>query len=969
MSDRADRLYDLLPAEFRRQDESQGLVLKALMRVMGEVYDDLERDVAGLYDNWFVETAPLDRVYAIGDLVGVATPDYALPEHRAMVADAIGLRRRKGVAAALAPLLRGASGWYATPAADSHGRPAVWPLDFTGLDDAYGFDSRTGPADDEMPSIELWTWRAPVFQAAGQAAPLPPPSTLPAALQAWFVGARYAFNSLGLTQPIWNLPGPALSPTSAGPANALPAAMTNTMLAADVAAYNAAFLLPGMGLTVPPLPADSLFYGPDAGLTIRLVGQADPGKAAPITLVPASELRPADLSGTAFPAPDFPVFVSGAITLAEIEPGTAAIDLAMGGETFQVELTLDGPAPFTLPQIATALQAAIRQATAGAGARPSPALSDLTVQVVGQQLAVIPASEAFQSLLFTPVAGAEDPGGLIRQLKLTTADGATYLAAIRSEPLTADDFLALETAAGTLKAGGGRAGGFALPLPPPAAFLPLNPISLLAFIAEAAPGSAARFVGDRLLVLASPSPPPANAATPVDPGGLPLLQRRLGLQPGVAIDPAHGLLALPPSLSGAQRVLVEYGYAFPGPIGGGGYPRPRAAPDASVWVFPVSAASPLAGALTAWRAQKPQNAVLVFAGDAVQTLATPITLAAPRSLTLRAPDGVRGDVSIGAEEGLQLSGAARGSGDALLAFDGLTINGGLIAAGGSLRLAFTDCTLYPPPVAPPATTPTSLSTVAPGTPVDLSLERCLSGALALGDGVGSISVADTVVGSLAGDDAGNVVLAGPAAPLGSSLQIQRSTLRGDVVVGAPLTATDALFIGTLRAAGGLDLRCCFVGLALIGPKAMDLDPAEIAAGPLDAGVVRCAVCAKAKAVFLKNAYVAALSLPARFEAACTCASATDDVVKLPAEGGVEAQLSAAVSGLGPVQFYPNDAYPSPDFARPSLANAPEILMGSSTGGEIGAYGLSGATQRRAMFFKTLEDNLPMGVGYRVHYRS
>ncbi len=966
MSDRADRLYDLLPAEFRRQDESQGYVLKALMRVMGEVYGDLEQDVAGLYDNWFVETAPLDLVYAIGNLVGVPVPDYPLPEHRAMVAEAIGLRRRKGVAAALGPLLKGASGWSATPATDADGRPAAWPLNFAGLDDVYGFDSQSAPAENGMPSVELWTWRLPVFQAAGPAAPLSAPPSLPSSLQAWFTGARYAFNSLGLTQSIWNLPGPPLSPVSSGPANALPAALTAAMLAADIDQYNAAFLIPGMPLSVPPLPADSLFGGPDAGLAIRLVGPADPGEPAPVTVVPASELQPTDLSGIAFPAPDFPVFASGAIAVAEVEPGTAKIDLTLGESTFAVDLTLTGGAPFTLPRIADALQAAIRQATPPTTATPSPVLSDLTVQVFGRRLAIIPGGEAFQPLAFAAADGG-DPDDLLHQLKLTAADGADYLAAIRSAPLSAEDLAVLANANGTLKIGGGRAAGFSLPLPPPPAFLPLNRVSLLAFVASVAPGAAARFVDDRLLVLTSPSP--SDAAAPVDPGGLPALQRRLGLQPGVAIDPAHGLLALPRSLTGARQVLVEYGDAFPGPIGGGSYPRAVPTPDGGAWVVPVDAASPLASVLTAWETRKPQEAVLQFAADAIQTLAVPLMVSASRALTLRAPDGGRGGLTADVDGGVRLSGGAVGSGEGALLFDGLTINGGLVAAGGALRLSFTDCTLYPPPASPPSTTPTSLSAEGPGTPIDLTLERCLSGALALADGAGPIAISDTVIGGLASSDAGNLVLAGPSIARGSSVRIQRSTALGDVAVGAPLTATDTLFVGLLRAAGGADLRCCFVDLALIGPGALGLDPAEIVSSPLDAGVVRCAACGKVKAAFLKTAYVAALSLPARFEAVCACAGPTSDILEPPTRVGLEGQLTEAVGGLGSVQFYPNHAYPFADFARPSLANPPEILTGSTVGGEVGAYGLSGATQRRALFLKTLQDNLPMGVGYRVHYRS
>jgi len=971
MSDRADRLYDLLPAEFRRRDEAEGFVLQALMRVMGEVYGDLERDIAGLYDSWFVETAPLDRVYAIGMLVGVPTPDYPLPEHRAMVANAISLRRRKGVATAMAPLLRGASGWYAAPTTDVDGGAAAWPLDFDGLKDKYGFDSQTGPADDGMPFVELWAWRSPVFQASGPAAVIPPPAALPPQLQAWFKNTRYAFNSLGLTQSLWNVPGPSLSPVSAGPANALPAALTDAMLAADINRYNEAFLFQDIKLTCPPLPADSLFYGPQAGLTIKLVSQSDPDKAPTVTLVPAANLIPADLSGVAFPPPDFPVFVSGVVAAAQIAPTASKIDLTVDGTLFETNLALEGPGPFTLPQIAAALETALRKAAPKAAVALPAALANLTVQIFGQQLVILTGGEAFHSLEFvpaTPSSGNTTPPDLVHQLKLTAADEAGYQAAIRSAPLSTDDLFALQNAAGTLEAGGGRANGFSISLPPPAAFLPLSPASLLAYIASRLPDAMACFEGSRLLVLSPASVSPSTA--PIGSTGLLALQRRLGLQPGVAIDPRHGLLALPAGTSSFKQVLVEYGYAFPAAIGGGSYPRAGPQPGATTALFLATAASPVDDALTAWMTARPLEAIIEVAGDAVQALATSsIMLTDSRTLAISAPEGVRGNLCIGADGGLLLSGGPKVAGpDGALVFDGLTIDGGLVAAGGLLRLSFTDCTLYPAPPSTPSAPPVSLSADAPGTPLNLTLERCLSGALALADGVGAIAVLDTVVGGLASDDIGAVALAGPSVADRSSLQVQSSTILGATTTAAPLTAVDTLFAGVLQATGGVSLRCCFVSLAVIGPRAMAVGVEAIASGALDAGTVQCSTCGKPKAVFLKNAHLATLTLPARFEAACACADATTDRLEPLVDDRFEGQLLPA-GGLKPVQFYEDGSYPSADFGRLCASNAPEILTGSSIGGEVGAYGLSGATQKRGLFLKALRDNLPMGAGFRVHYRS
>jgi hypothetical protein len=81
MTERTDRLYDLLPAIYRLRDAEQGYPLKALLRVIAEQVDVVEDDIRQLYDNWFIETAQDWVVPYLGDLIG-----YQLPTRSAIAA-------------------------------------------------------------------------------------------------------------------------------------------------------------------------------------------------------------------------------------------------------------------------------------------------------------------------------------------------------------------------------------------------------------------------------------------------------------------------------------------------------------------------------------------------------------------------------------------------------------------------------------------------------------------------------------------------------------------------------------------------------------------------------------------------------------------------------------------------------------------------------------------------------------------
>jgi hypothetical protein len=64
-----DRLYDLVPIVYRLRDSAQGYPLRALLRVIAEQVILIEADIAGLYENWFIETCQDWVVPYIGTLV------------------------------------------------------------------------------------------------------------------------------------------------------------------------------------------------------------------------------------------------------------------------------------------------------------------------------------------------------------------------------------------------------------------------------------------------------------------------------------------------------------------------------------------------------------------------------------------------------------------------------------------------------------------------------------------------------------------------------------------------------------------------------------------------------------------------------------------------------------------------------------------------------------------------------------
>jgi hypothetical protein len=109
----AQMLYDLVPAVYRNRDADLGYPLRDLIEILAAQAVVLEKDIARLYENQFIETCEGWVVPYIGDLIGMRALPPLGRNGRAEVANMIRYRRRKGTAAVLEDLARDVTGWPA----------------------------------------------------------------------------------------------------------------------------------------------------------------------------------------------------------------------------------------------------------------------------------------------------------------------------------------------------------------------------------------------------------------------------------------------------------------------------------------------------------------------------------------------------------------------------------------------------------------------------------------------------------------------------------------------------------------------------------------------------------------------------------------------------------------------------------------------------------------------------------------
>lgn len=218
----ADTLLALLPAFYRERDAELGDPLRALLGVIARQGALVEADIERLYDNAFIETCDDWVVPYIGDLLGVRAlypvGGTAAFGPRALVANTLRLRRRKGTALVLEELAFDTTGWRAraveffervsTTQYLNHLRPHSLrmpdlrqPRPLARIDGPFGTEARTAdvrtlPAGRyNLPNVGLCLWRL-------QACPVQRATARPATTRPGF----YTFDPLGLDQPLFNRP-------------------------------------------------------------------------------------------------------------------------------------------------------------------------------------------------------------------------------------------------------------------------------------------------------------------------------------------------------------------------------------------------------------------------------------------------------------------------------------------------------------------------------------------------------------------------------------------------------------------------------------------------------------------------------------------------------------------------------------------------------------------------------------------
>ena len=243
---KADRLYQLLPAVYRMTDFEQGESLRALLEVIAEQVNNVESDIGRLYENWFIETCDDWIVPYIGELIGyepvheAGEPgDPRQTEARALnkiliprreVANVISYRRRKGTLALLEELANNVAGWPARAVefykllgwtqslnhlrsrrGDSASMRAGTELELLGgpfnqsthTVDVRRMNSRRTCGSFNIGNVALFVWRLRPYSV----------TKTPAYCIEQEGPECYTFNALGHDTPLYNLPEPEATPT------------------------------------------------------------------------------------------------------------------------------------------------------------------------------------------------------------------------------------------------------------------------------------------------------------------------------------------------------------------------------------------------------------------------------------------------------------------------------------------------------------------------------------------------------------------------------------------------------------------------------------------------------------------------------------------------------------------------------------------------------------------------------------
>lgn len=946
-------IYDLLPTVYREADIGQGYPLLALTQVLQATDATLQTGIEALYDSWFIQTCPPELVVQIAALLGLTLPTPTRPEHRALVADTLAVRRRKGTAAALPALLRGASNWYALVLEDGAVPAAAWPLRVPGPHLSKLF------VDPDPGRARLLAWRLPVFALDG------------------VDQSGSHLNPLGLPQPVWNVPSTPL-PMGVPPVTALPAAITMEMLADDLTRYIGAWPAD------PASPADSLLYGPGRGLLLRQKITDKDGNAIWSDL-PPSAIRAMPLGPGDPPPPDYQVFLSGEIDATAIKTETRQVLATLGDATAQLTYGLDATKSGTadlVEALNTAFQALkLSDITPPEEATPAmlATLQASRAAACGQQLAVVPGDGSFTMFTFDQDQSFPDDESGDDPLQLMNPSGPGFaLRTLPLDPALLTSLTALQ-AVGTLRFNDAGSQTFAVGIPLTAA-KPVTIATVAAALQKALQSGQAKATvvtcGDRLVIVSETITTDGSSWT-ADPQNNPpamaALAWSLGLTRAIVLNPEDGSLTVP-TVGTKPTLQASYGYAAVAPIGGDPRTRPMPAPPAGTKVYPmIAGGEPPQTVAHRWAHEAPPSAMFTLAGSGTFRFsgqAATLTLLSGQSLLIRSAQWQRPLVTIAPSHGLfvmTLEGPADGA-PGNFQLDGLLLQGQLAIGDGMLAVTLADITVYPQSKKPAlARTANPQSTIQ----LDLVIMRCILGPM---DGTslsGTLSISDSILSALPVPALDKPVLDKFDATV-TPVTLSRCTLLGGATITGQLTATDTLFAGGLASSFAVLSHCYVTGLVV------GFDDGALAAAPPSAALVaRCPACDAVTGIRLRHSYVQALSLGPAELTGCRCETPPAREVRscggciVP---GCEATCPLKGAGrlwtpLPPPTFYPDNAYPQPDFARLADDNPSELLTGASDQGEIGVFNRAAMPARARQFQEALDGALLFGSTTDVDFLS
>jgi hypothetical protein len=336
-----DRLYKLLPAVYQQRDFEAGGPLKALLGVISEQVNAVDRDIGRTYQNWFIETCEEWAIPYIGELIGyqVATPaslpdSLATADDRALesvliprrdVAATVGFRLRKGTLAILEQLATDLTGWSARAVeldqrwAITQSLKSLRPrrgriMDLRArrvlerLGGAFDPAGRTvrlddhdlprGGAADVLNKVRLYLWRLKVFAL----------DRVPAHCLVANGDRCFTFSALGDDLPLYARPGAALAGAAARPDRAvLPGPITRLELAEERPRGHRG-----------RLRTSPAYYGAGKSLAVWAPQWAGLDGTQP---VPAHRVIPADLSAWRYEPPPEHIAVDPELGRIAFPPG------------------------------------------------------------------------------------------------------------------------------------------------------------------------------------------------------------------------------------------------------------------------------------------------------------------------------------------------------------------------------------------------------------------------------------------------------------------------------------------------------------------------------------------------------------------------------------------------------------------------------------------------------------------------